>query len=58
MLVLRNNNVRDEADMLSVTFNGESLANVKSYKYLGINLDGNLSYDLAVHNISHSGWRP
>ena len=50
MLVLRNNDVRDEADMLSVNFNGESLANVKSYKYLGIDLDGNLSYDLAVHN--------
>ena len=42
MLVLRNNDVRDEADMLSVNFNGESLANVKSYKYLGIDLDGNL----------------
>ena len=50
MLVLRNTELFDEAEALRVNFDDVSLSNVSSYKYLGVNLNRNLSYKNAVHN--------
>ena len=50
MLVLRNNDYLEEAESLSVNFDGTTLSNVVSYKYLGVDLDKDLTYEQAVHN--------
>ena len=50
MLVLRNKDCLEEAESLSVNFDGTSLSNVVSYKYLGVDLDRDLTYEQAVHN--------
>ena len=50
MLVLRNKELFDEGEALTVNFDDVSLSNVSSYKHLGIGLDRNLSYENAVHN--------
>ena len=50
MLVLRNKEFFDEAEALTVNFDDVSLSNVSSYKYLGVDLNRNLTYESAVHN--------
>ena len=50
LLVLRNKDSREVSDHLSINFNGEPLSNVKAYKYLGVDIDMNLTYESAVHN--------
>ena len=50
MLVLRQKDFPEATELLGVKFNGEPLANVKAYKYLGVDLDRNLTYEAAVHN--------
>ena len=50
MLVLRNKELSDETSSLEVSIAGATLANVTSYKYLGIDVDRNLSYEESVHN--------
>ena len=50
MLVLRTKNGIEESSALNVTFNKTVLSNVTSYKYLGVDVDGDLSYEAAVHN--------
>ena len=50
MLVLRNKDLIEATETLSVNFAGASLANVSSYKYLGVDLDRNLTYENAAHN--------
>ena len=50
MLVLRNKELFNEAEALTVNFDDVSLSNVSSYKYLGADLDRNLSNQNAVHN--------
>ena len=44
MLVLRNNDYLEEAESLSVNFDNSTLSNVVSYKYLGVDLDKDLTY--------------
>ena len=50
MLVLRKNDCLDVVTSLSVNFNGTALSNVEAYKYLGVDIDKELSYEQAVHN--------
>ena len=50
MLVLRNKDDIEDFDTLTVSFDGVPLSNVTSYKYLGVDLDRNLTYESAVHN--------
>ena len=48
MLVLGNKELFDEAEAL--TDDDVSLSNVSTYKYLGIDLNRNLTYESAVYN--------
>ena len=50
MLVLRNKDLITTVEALSVNFAGAMLGNVPTYKYLGVDLDRNLTYENAVHN--------
>ena len=50
MLVLRNKDCPEEAESLSVNFDGTSLSNVVSDKYLVVDLDRDLTYEEAFHN--------
>ena len=50
MVVLRNKDSPYTDDILSVKFDGTILSNVATYKYLGIDLDNELTYELVVHN--------
>ena len=50
MLVLRTRDGIDKSDIPSVSFDNALLSNVTSYKYLGVDLDNDLSYEAAVHN--------
>ena len=50
MLVLRNKDLINTVEALSVNFAGAMLGNVPTYKYLGVDLDRNLTYENAVHN--------
>ena len=50
MLVLRNKDLLEDTKHLTVKFDGASLSNVSTYKYLGVDLDRNLTYENAVHN--------
>ena len=50
MLVLRNKDFQIDVELLNVKFNNLPLSNVMAYKYLGIDLDRNLTYEAAVHN--------
>ena len=50
MLALRNNNYAGDVESLVVKMSNTALANVSTYKYLGVDLDRNLSYENAVHN--------
>ena len=50
MLVLRNKDLLEDTKHLTVKFDGVSLSNVSSYKYLGVDLDRNFTYENAVHN--------
>ena len=50
MLVLRNKDFQTDVELLNVKFNNLPLSNVMIYKYLGIDLDRNLTYEAAVHN--------
>ena len=50
MLVLRTRDGIDKSDIPSVNFDNALLSNVTSYKYLGVDLDNDLSYKAAVHN--------
>ena len=50
MLVLRNKDLINTVEALSVNFAGAMLGNVPKYKYLGVDLDRNLTYENAVHN--------
>ena len=50
MLVLRNKKLFDEAEAFRVNFDDVSLSNVSSYKYLGVDLNRNLTGENAVHD--------
>ena len=50
MLVLRNKDLTNTSNALEVNTSGTALSNVVSYKYLGVDIDRNLSYEEAVHN--------
>ena len=50
MLALRNNNYPGVVESLVVKMSNTALANVSTYKYLGVDLDRNLSHENAVHN--------
>ena len=50
MLVLRSRDCMDKVDSLKVKFSDTALSNVPTYKYLGVDLDRNLTYENAVHN--------
>ena len=50
MLALRNNNYPGVVESLVVKMSNTALANVSTYKYLGADLDRNLSHENAVHN--------
>ena len=49
MLVLRNKDLHDVTQQLVVNLVGETLSNVPSYRYLGVDLDYNLTYEEAVN---------
>ena len=50
MLILRSKDSLEEAELLTINFDGASLSNVATYKYLGVDLDRNLTYESAMHN--------
>ena len=50
MLVLKNKELIETTNLLSVNIYGRVLSNVSLYKYLGIEIDRNLPYTDVVHN--------
>ena len=50
MLVLRNKDLVNTVEALSVNFAGAILGKVPANKYLGVDLDRNMTYENAVHN--------
>ena len=50
MFVLRNKDLVESTSILAVKINNLQLANVSSYKYLGVDIDRNLTYEEVVHN--------
>ena len=58
MLVLRNKELANETGPLGVDIDGAVLSNVLSYKYLGVNIDRDLSYGDAVHNTTRRKGTP